>query len=78
MDVSPDLRELLALFRYHGVECVVVGAHALAIHGVPRFTADLGGVPLRFLGREQLIRNKRAGGRSKDQADLDALLSEDE
>lgn len=41
MDVSPDLKELLELFHSHGVECVVVGAHALALHGLPRFTADL-------------------------------------
>jgi len=41
MDVSPDLRELLASFHSHGVECIVVGAHALALHGMPRFTADL-------------------------------------
>ena len=40
MEVSPDLKELLALFRSRGVECVVVGAHGLALHGLPRFTAD--------------------------------------
>lgn len=150
MEVSPDLKELLALFRSRGVECVVVGAHALALHGLPRFTADLdlllnrseenadrvlaalgdfgfadlgisredfltpdqviqlgnppnrvdlltsisgvewedavsgavagnlGEVPVRFLGRDELIRNKRASGRLKDQADLEALLSGEE
>ncbi len=150
MEMSPDLKELLALFRSHGVECVVVGAHALALHGLPRFTADLdlllnrseenvdrvlaalgdfgfdglglsredfltpdqviqlgnapnrvdlltsisgvewddaesgavtgklGEVPVRFLGRDELIRNKRASGRLKDRADLEALLSGEE
>jgi len=26
----------------HGVEFVIVGAYALAFHGAPRFTGDLG------------------------------------
>jgi len=150
MEISPDLKELLGLFRSHGVECVVVGAHALALHGHPRFTADLdlllnrnrsnaeriiaalttfgfsntdlspedflvpdqviqlgnppnridlltsisgvdwdtaasgavegafGDVPVRFLGREELIRNKRMTGRTKDLADVEALLDQSE
>lgn len=41
MEISRDLKELLELFRSHGVESVVVGAHALALHGIPRFSADL-------------------------------------
>ena len=32
-----------------------------------------GGVPVCFLGREALITNKRAAGRAKDLADLEAL-----
>ncbi len=148
MDISKDLKELLELFRSHGVECVVVGAHALALHGLPRFTADLdvlvhrnrknadnilkalsefgfediglspedflvpdqviqlGNPPNRidlltsisgvdwdsaasgaiegafgdtlvsFLGRDELIANKRATGRLKDLADVEALLDE--
>ena len=148
MEISKDLKELLELFRSHGVECVVVGAHALALHGLPRFTADLdvlvhrnrknadnilkalsefgfediglspedflvpdqviqlGNPPNRidlltsisgvdwdsaasgaiegafgdtlvsFLGRDELIANKRATGRLKDLADVEALLDE--
>jgi hypothetical protein len=41
MDLSPDLNELLESFRSQKVEFIVVGAHALAFHGVPRFTGDL-------------------------------------
>ncbi|TVR05095.1 MAG: hypothetical protein EA403_03590 [Spirochaetaceae bacterium] len=150
MEISRDLKELLELFRSHGVECVVVGAHALALHGLPRFTADLdlllnrsrdnadrimraltdfgfgdmdltpedflvpdqviqlghspnrvdlltsisgvnwdaavsgaldgafGDTPVRFLGREELIKNKRATGRRKDLADVEALLDQSE
>ena len=36
-----DFRDLLAVFAATGVRFLVVGAHALAAHGVPRATADL-------------------------------------
>ena len=145
MTVQPDFRDLLALFSKHDVEYVIVGAYALAFHGVPRYTGDLdiyvrpnprnagrivvalsdfgfgslnltpadfekpenvvelgvppvrvdlftsisgvtweevdagkvpgtfGDVSVHYLGREQIIANKRAVGRKRDLADLDAL-----
>jgi len=36
-----------------------------------------GDVPVRFLGRDALIRNKKASGRPKDLADVDLLTSDD-
>ncbi len=41
MDVQKDFRELLGLFNDFKVDYVVVGAYALAYHGVPRYTGDL-------------------------------------
>lgn len=38
--MSPDFRDLLAEFNAHGVEYLVVGAHALAAYGVVRATKD--------------------------------------
>ena len=145
MELSPDLSQLLQLFHSHRVDCIVVGAHALAFYGAPRFTGDLdllvspsedngerivlaleafgmgglgirardftvndqviqlgnppsrvdlltgisgvtfaeatesavdgtlGGIPVRYLGRDTLIANKRATGRLKDLADIEAL-----
>jgi hypothetical protein len=145
MEVQQDFRDLLALFNAHHVEYIIVGAHALAYHGAPRYTGDmgilvrphpenakrimealdefgfgslglvaqdftapdrvtqLGAAPVRmdivtsitgvsweeaaagrvqgsygdvvvhFLGRNEFILNKRALGRKKDQADLEAL-----
>ena len=35
--------------------------------------ADLDGVPVRFIGRNHFVTNKRAAGRKKDLADLEAL-----
>jgi hypothetical protein len=145
--LNEDFRDLLAALLDSGARFLVVGAHAMAVHGVPRATGDLDvwispepsnaervraallefgapvdqlgitlddlrtpglvvqiGLPPRridilteisgvgfdeawahrtlhvvdqrdvpFLGREDLIRNKRASGRAKDLADLDVL-----
>jgi hypothetical protein len=145
--VNEDFLDLLRCLLEAGARFLVVGAHAMAVHGVPRATGDLDvwidreapnvkrvweailrfgapfqamgitqsdleapgvvvqiGLPPRridliteitgvgfeeawnarmshrvgtleipFLGREQLVRNKRATGRLKDRADLEAL-----
>jgi hypothetical protein len=145
--MNEDFRDLLHALREAGARFLVVGAHALAVHGVPRATGDIDiwvavqpenadrvvaaltrfgaplgaigisradflsedqvvqiGLPPRridlltsisgvsfeeawegrvirevdglavpFLGREALVRNKRASGRAKDRADLEAL-----
>jgi len=42
MEPNKDFKELLALFGANHVEFVIVGAYALAFHGAPRFTGDLG------------------------------------
>jgi len=36
-----------------------------------------GDVPVRFIGRNALIANKKASGRPKDLADVDSLTSDD-
>lgn len=145
--MNEDFRDLLAALLEAGVRFLVVGAHAMAVHGVPRATGDLDvwiaadadngervwtallrfgapvaamgvrredltrpdvvvqiglpprridlltsitgvafdgawadrvthdveGLAIPFLGRAALVRNKRATGRAKDLADLEAL-----
>jgi hypothetical protein len=145
MEAQKDFRDLFELLSAHKVEYIVVGAYALAFHGVPRYTGDMdifvrpdsenarrilaalndfgfgsvglttadfevegkvvqlgivpvridlvtsitgisweeafservegiyGDVPVYYIGRRQFIRNKRALGRKKDLADLEAL-----
>ena len=41
MKIHKDLKEFIALLNSNGVEYVVVGGHAVAYHGYPRFTGDL-------------------------------------
>jgi hypothetical protein len=149
LDLAPDFSEFCALLRARHVEFVIVGAHALAFHGSPRFTGDLdvlirptienaerllqaisdfgfddvpltpaqvieparliemGVAPVQihvmsdisgvtweevwntrdsgrlgpeqvaFIGREAFLRNKRAAGRPRDLADIDALREPD-
>jgi len=148
MEIQPDFRELLRLFNAHKVNYLIVGAYALAFHGVPRYTGDIdifiqpepensrriiaalnefgfaslgltpedfekpdqiiqlgvppvqinlitsimgvswdeafsgrvkgkyGDIPVNYIGRKHLIMNKRALGRKKDLADLEALGEE--
>lgn len=39
--LNPDFRDMLSAFNAEGVEYLVVGAYALAAHGLPRATGDL-------------------------------------
>lgn len=41
MNLEEDLREFIELLNAHNVRYIVVGAHAVAYHGYPRFTADI-------------------------------------
>jgi hypothetical protein len=83
--LNEDFRDILSFFLQEGVRFLVVGAHAMAVHGVPRATGDIergwngrvqsriGGLDVPFLGRAELLLNKRATGRPKDVADLAEL-----
>ena len=148
--MNQDYLDVLAALVECGVDFVVVGAHALAVHGIPRSTGDIdilvrpridnarrvvaaleifgapveahgvkdedfstqgyvyqiglpprridiltevsglrfeevwrtrvqvrvGEVDVFFIGREAMIKNKRASGRAKDLADVQALEGE--
>jgi hypothetical protein len=39
--MNPDFADILSALSAAGVEFLIVGAHALAAHGVPRATGDL-------------------------------------
>lgn len=41
MKLHKDLREFVELLNSHGVEYLVIGAHAVSFHGHPRFTGDI-------------------------------------
>ena len=145
MALNRDLKEFLQLLVKHDVEFMLVGAHAVAVHGFPRNTEDIDfwirrdranavkvmaaltefgfgdldlkvedlldentviqlgkephridlltfltgldfedcirrkfdaiydGVPISVIGREDLLKNKRATGRSKDKGDVEAF-----
>jgi hypothetical protein len=57
--MNPDFVDLLQAFAAADVRFLIVGAYALAHHGL--------------IGREAFIRNKRATGRPKDLGDLEGL-----
>ena len=39
--LNPDFVDILAAFEAEGVEFLVVGGFAMAVHGAPRFTGDI-------------------------------------
>ena len=41
MKLQQDLREFIELLNSHGCDYLIVGGHAVAYHGHPRFTADI-------------------------------------
>ena len=41
MALNRDLKEFLQLLVKHDVEFMLVGAHAVAVHGFPRNTEDI-------------------------------------
>jgi hypothetical protein len=69
--VTDDWADFLLALLDAGARFLVVGAHALAVHGVPRGTQDLD--VWVDLNRTTFVANKRATGRLKDLGDLEAL-----
>ena len=41
MKLPKDLREFIELLNSHKVEYLIVGGHAVAFHGYPRYTGDI-------------------------------------
>ena len=41
MHLTNALREIVGLLNANGVEYVIIGGHALAWHGIPRYTGDI-------------------------------------
>lgn len=72
MEIHPGFRKLLELLNANRVEYLIIGGYAVAFYGAPRFTGDIG----FYLPRDCLLANKRACGRKKDLADLEALGEE--
>lgn len=75
--MNPHFVEILRAFHDEGVEHLVIGAHALAVHGHVRATLDidLWVRPTRdnALRLDDMRTAKRAAGRLKDLADLEEL-----
>jgi len=75
MKLDKDFKEFVELFVANDVRFLVVGGFALAVHGYPRATVDIDGLEVPFIGRDDLLTNKRATGRAKDLADVDYLTN---
>jgi len=67
---SPDAAEFLWLLHTHGVRYLLIGGEAVMISPVH------GAVPIFYMGKKQLIKNKKAAARPKDLDDIPYLTDE--
>lgn len=76
--LNPDFRDMLSAFADAKVEYLVVGAYALAAHGVPRGTGDLDFWirPTRE-NAERVLRALRAFGAPTEDLTVEDLLNPD-
>lgn len=83
MELPSEWLEFLSLLQRHDARFIIVGAYAMAAHGidgVPFSRAyegatreSLGGIELRFLGLADFVAAKKASGRTKDLLDVELL-----
>ncbi len=86
MKLDKDFNEFVKLFVANDVRFLVVGGYALAAHGYPRATddfdawvwanrlvVDVDGLNVPFIGRDDLLKNKRATGRPRDLLEVERL-----
>lgn len=72
-----DFHDFIELLNEHGVEYVVIGGYALAVHGYVRYTGDIDFfIALHTENAEKMLRVFHAFG--LDTPDLDATLFMDE
>jgi hypothetical protein len=87
MKLDKGFNEFVELLVAKDVRFLVVGGYALAAHGYPRATGDfdawenrmvvdVDGLSVPFIGREDLLTNKRSTGRPKDLLDVSHLTGE--
>jgi hypothetical protein len=89
MDIQKDFADLCSSLNANSVDYLIVGGYAVAFHIMSSITGidwedawasrehgTYGSVPVLFIGRAALIANKRATGRTKDLADVEALEAE--
>jgi hypothetical protein len=65
--LNPDYKDILSALNDEKAEYLVVGAYAMAVHGVPRATGDLD------LWVNATEGNTKAVGRQQDLADVERL-----
>ena len=81
MRLNKDLREFIALLNSTGVKYLIVGGHAVAFHGYPRFTGDMDffveRAPENAVLLEQVLENFGFAGlglTAKDFAEAEAVV----
>jgi hypothetical protein len=71
--LNEDYKEILQSLADEKARFLLIGAYAMAAHGYPRATMDIEGIEIHIPSLTDLIRNKKASGRTRDLADAEAL-----
>ena len=78
IELPPDFSEFLRLLNAHGVEYLLVGGYAVAIHGYPRATVDMDlWVARTRRNAEHLVSALREFGFDMPQVTVDLFLQPD-
>jgi hypothetical protein len=76
--LNPDYRDILSAFIEENVEFLLVGAYALAVHGLPRATGDIDlWIERSRENGERVLRALTHFGAPVSEADLQDLLTEE-
>jgi ABC-type amino acid transport substrate-binding protein len=78
MEVQQDFKDLLALLNKNKVDYILTSITGVSWEQVETGSIEgrFGEVKVRYIGRNEFIANKRALGRKKDLADLEAVGEE--
>jgi hypothetical protein len=76
--ISDELKEFVELLISHKVEFIVAGSHALAFHGIPRFTEDIDFFIRRTEANVRRLQDALAEAEIKlDEAGLEKFVTSD-
>ena len=65
-----DFREFIELLNRNKVRYLIIGGYAVVYHGYVRSTNDM---DIWVIDLENLLKSKRAAGRTRDLADIEEL-----
>lgn len=72
MNTQPDFEKLLKFLEQNSVRYMIIGGYAVAYEEAEQhmIRGKYGDVEVNFIGKEDLLKNKKASGRPQDELDV--------